>query len=169
MSQLFSSRRLAISGLSIALYVVVMASTQSFAFGQYQVRIATALYGLSAIFPFLILPFGIANAASNLILGGLGLLDIVGGGIVGLLTTALIVYGKRLGLGNWIIALSVTLVPGLGVPLWLSYILEIPYWLLASSLLVGQCICGVCSVLLVTALTRVGAGSFAAAEGGENR
>lgn len=166
MRQLFNSRKLALSGVSIALYVIVMAYTQSFAFGQYQIRIATALYGLSAIFPFLIIPFGIANAVSNLLLGGLGLLDILGGGLVGLLTTVLIVRGRRLGLGSWIIGFAVTFVPGLGVPLWLSYLLDIPYWVLASSLLVGQFICGICSVALVSALERVGAGSFVSTEGG---
>ena len=51
-----SNQKLVFSALCIALYIVVMMCTQSFAFGQYQIRIATALYGLSAIFPFLILP-----------------------------------------------------------------------------------------------------------------
>ena len=59
------TRKLTISALCIALYVVVMMCTQSFAFGQYQIRIATALYALSAIFPFLVLPFGLANFLSN--------------------------------------------------------------------------------------------------------
>ena len=39
--------------------------------------------------------------------------------------------------------------------------------LLASSLLIGQCICGVASVMLVTALERVGAGKMFAFEGGK--
>ena len=46
------TQKLTISAICIALYLVVMLCTQSFAFGQYQVRIATALYGLSYIFPF---------------------------------------------------------------------------------------------------------------------
>lgn len=49
---LSKTRKLTISALCIALYVVIMIYTQSFAFGQYQIRIATSLYGLSAIFPF---------------------------------------------------------------------------------------------------------------------
>lgn len=52
----FSNQKLVFSALCIALYIVVMICTQTFAFGQYQIRIATALYSLSAIFPFLILP-----------------------------------------------------------------------------------------------------------------
>ena len=77
-----SNQKLVFSALCIALYIVVMICTQSFAFGQYQIRIATALYGLSAIFPFLILPFGLANVVSNTVMGGLGLPDIIGGFIV---------------------------------------------------------------------------------------
>ena len=90
-----SNQKLVFSALCIALYIVVMICTQSFAFGQYQIRIATALYGLSAIFPFLILPFGLANVVSNTVMGGLGLPDIIGGFIVGIVTTGIIVLAKR--------------------------------------------------------------------------
>jgi hypothetical protein len=65
-----SNQKLVFSALCIALYIVVMMCTQSFAFGQYQIRIATALYGLSAIFPFLVLPFGLANVVSNTVMRG---------------------------------------------------------------------------------------------------
>lgn len=150
--------KLTISGIYIALFLVVMLCTQSFAFGQYQIRIATALYGLSALFPFLIIPSCVANVLSNTLMGGLGILDIVGGGIVGLLTTGIIVFGKKKGWGNWIVFLAVTFIPGLLVPLWLSLLLNIPYWALASSILVGQAICGISSVLLVGALEKVGVG-----------
>ena len=153
-----SNQKLVFSALCIALYIVVMICTQSFAFGQYQIRIATALYGLSAIFPFLILPFGLANVVSNTVMGGLGLPDIIGG---------FIVFAKRRGCGNWIIWAAVTFVPGLGVPVWLSVLLDIPYLVLASSLLIGQCICGIASVMLVTALERVGAGKLFAFDGGK--
>ncbi|MDO4178395.1 MAG: QueT transporter family protein [Phascolarctobacterium sp.] len=154
-----NNRKLAISAMAIALYVVVMMCTQSFAFGQYQVRIATSLYGLSALFPFLVVPMGIANVLSNTIMGGLGILDMIGGFIVGILTTSLIVFGKKQGCGNWIIGVAVTFVPGLLVPVWLSYLLNIPYLVLASSLLIGQFIAGVAGVALVTALEKVGVGS----------
>lgn len=155
------TKKLAAAGVCIALYIVVMACTQGFAFGQYQIRIATALYGLSAIFPFLILPFGIANVLSNTLMGGLGILDIAGGFIVGVLTTSLIVLAKRRGCGNWCVWAAVTFVPGLGVPIWLSVLLELPYLVLASSLLVGQCICGLAGMGLVTALEKCGVGFLA--------
>lgn len=154
-----NNRKLAISAMAIALYVVVMMCTQSFAFGQYQVRIATSLYGLSALFPFLVVPMGVANVLSNTLMGGLGILDIIGGFIVGVLTTSLIVFGKKQGCGNWIVWMAVTFVPGLCVPIWLSYLLNIPYLVLASSLLIGQCIAGLAGMALVTALEKVGVGS----------
>ena len=131
-----------------------MMCTQTFAFGQYQVRIATAMYGLSAIFPFLIVPFGVANVISNTLMGGLGPLDMIGGGIVGILTTSVIVLAKRFGCGNWCILLAITLIPGLGVPVWLSIILDLPYWLLASTVVVGQFVCGLAGMALVTALEK---------------
>ena len=97
------TQKVTIAGIAIALYIVIMMCTQTFAFGQYQVRIATAMYGLSAIFPFLIVPFGVANVISNTLMGGLGPLDMIGGGIVGILTTSVIVLAKRFGCGNWCI------------------------------------------------------------------
>ena len=123
------TQKLTISAICIALYLVVMLCTQSFAFGQYQVRIATALYGLSYIFPFLVVPFGIA-------------------------TSGVIAMGRRYGLGCWIVAVAVTLLPGLGVPVWLSRLLHIPYVVLVASLLVGQFISGITGMLLVRALEK---------------
>lgn len=154
MKKFSKTQKLTISALCMSLYLVVMLCTQSFAFGQYQVRIATALYGLSAIFPFLIIPFGLVNVLANAFMGGLGPLDMIGGGFVGIVTSLIIVYAKRQQLGNWAIMLAITLVPGLCVPLWLSVLLELPYWLLASTVLVGQLICGIVGMALITALER---------------
>lgn len=163
------TQKLTISAICIALYLMVMICTQSFAFGQYQVRIATALYGLSYFFPFLILPFGIANVASNVLMGSLGPLDAAGGFLMGLSVTGLIVAGKKAGCGSWIVAVSVTLLPGLGVPVWLSYLLELPYLVLVASLLVGQFISGIAGMLLINALERTDAMDvvFKAAKGRE--
>ena len=90
-----STKRLTLSALVIALYVVIMFCTQSFAFGQFQIRIATTIYSLSYIFPFLVLPLGIANIISNTIMGGLGVLDLLGGGLVGITTAFLIVLIRK--------------------------------------------------------------------------
>ena len=155
MKQFNDTQRLTISAISIAMYLALMIGTQGFAFGQYQVRIATALYGLSAIFPFTIPAFSIANFVSNTVMGGFGLVDSIGGAIVGLLTTGLIVLAKRQGLGNWVLIPIITFVPGLIVPIWLTYFLPVPYWVLVSSLVVGQFVCGVVSYFLINALEKV--------------
>lgn len=161
MTQEYSKiKKLTIGAVCIALYLVVMVCTQSFAFGQYQVRIATALYGLSYLFPFLVVPFGIANVASNLFMGGLGPIDAIGGFMMGILTSGTIVLGKRCGFGAWIVAVVVTLLPGLGVPLWLSCLLQIPYPILAASLLVGQFVSGVAGMFLVQALEKANVENF---------
>lgn len=147
-----SLQKLTLSGLIIAMYVVVMYMTQSFAFGQYQIRIATALYALSAIFPFLIVPMGLSNLLSNLFMGGLGLPDIVGGTAVGMTTSALTYLVRRYRLNDWWIAVPIILCPGLIVPIWLSYLIHVPYGVLAASITVGQIIPGIAGVLLVKQL-----------------
>ena len=154
-NDLNKTQKLTLSGIVIAAYIVVMMMTQNFAFGQYQVRIATALYGLAYLFPFLTVPLGLSNLLSNLLMGGLGVFDIVGGGIVGILTAgscALLGKAKK---PAWLVALPIFLIPALGVSLWLSKILAIPYWTLAVSLLVGQAVCGAVGALLVNALKRI--------------
>ena len=148
------TRKLTISALCIALYVVVMMCTQSFAFGQYQIRIATALYALSAIFPFLVVPFGLANFVSNSIMGGLGLLDMLGGALVGIATSGAIAGVKSKDLPNYLTAVAITLIPGLAVPVWLSLLLGIPYWVLLSSIILGQLVSGIVGAAFVTALEK---------------
>lgn len=151
-SELRSTQKLTISALVIALYVVIMMFTQSFAFGQYQIRIATSLYSLSAIFPFLVIPLGLSNFISNTVMGGLGPLDMLGGTLVGIITSYVIVLIKKNNLPNYLVALAITLIPGLCVPIWLSLLLNIPYLVLATSLLIGQVIPGIVGAIIVTAL-----------------
>ena len=125
-------RQITIYALVIAMYLTVMYVTQGFAFGQYQVRIATALYALSAIFPFLVMPLGLANLLSNVLMGGLGLPDMLGGAVAGLTTAGLVYFIRSRGLRDWWIAA--------------------PYTALAVSLTIGQVIPGIVGVLLVKQL-----------------
>ena len=148
------TQKLTISAVSIALYLVVMIATQNFAFGQYQVRIATSLYALAGIFPFLVVPLGFANFLSNALLGGLGPLDMIGGVIVGLLTSGAIALARRSRFAPLAAFAAIALIPGLGVPVWLSVLLHVPYSVLAASLLVGQVIAGAFGALLLAALRR---------------
>ena len=131
-------QKLTVSAMVMALYVVVLYFTQSFSFGAYQIRIATALYALAYLFPFLVLPLGFANFIANFLFGGLGLLDWFGGCFVGIIVTAIIVLIRRKGWSRWLMILPIILVPGLGVPSYLSYLLHVPYSVLAPSLCVGR-------------------------------
>ncbi|MGE1063784.1 QueT transporter [Megasphaera paucivorans] len=62
------TKRMTISAMVITVYVVLLYMTQSISFGAYQIRIATALYALAYIYPFLVIPLGIANLLSNFFL-----------------------------------------------------------------------------------------------------
>lgn len=147
-------QKLTVSAMMVALYVVVLYFTQSFSFGAYQIRIATALYALAYLFPFLVLPLGFANFIANFLFGGLGLLDWFGGCFVGIIVTAIIVLIRRKGWSRWLMILPIILVPGLGVPSYLSYLLHVPYSVLATSLCIGQSVPAVCGVVLVNVLQR---------------
>jgi uncharacterized membrane protein len=149
------TQKLTCSAVVIALYVVLMYLTQSFAFGQYQVRIATALYATAYLFPFLTVPLGLANLLSNLVLGGFGFFDIFGGGLAGILTAGGCALLGKFRCNRWLVILPVALIPALLVSTWLSYLLELPYTAMAASLLVGQIIAGFVGALLVRALWKV--------------
>ena len=161
-------QKLTFSAMVIALYVVVLYFTQRFSFGAYQIRIATAMYALSYLFPFLVFPLGLANFIANMLFGGLGLLDMVGGCLVGIVTASLIVGIRRLHISRIFVAVPIVFVPGLGVATWLSYLLHMPYPALALSLCIGQIVPAVCGVALIKALERVffGGKSRSASMGG---
>lgn len=155
MKNMSKTQKMTFSAMVIAIYVVIMFFTQSFAFGAYQIRIATAMYALSYLFPFLVVPLGLANFISNMVMGGMGIFDIVGGCIVGMVTSGLIVQIRRLNLNKWLMILPIILVPGLGVATWLSYLLNMHYSALALSLCIGQITPAICGVILVKALEKV--------------
>ena len=155
MKNMSKTQKMTFSAMVVAIYVVIMFFTQSFAFGAYQIRIATAMYALSYLFPFLVVPLGLANFISNMVMGGMGIFDIVGGCIVGMVTYGLIVQIRRLNLNKWLMILPIILVPGLGVATWLSYLLNMPYSALALSLCIGQITPAICGVILVKALEKV--------------
>lgn len=145
-------RRLTLSAVVMAAYVAVMYLTQSFAFGAVQIRIATALYALTYLFPFLTLPLALANSLSNLVMGGLGLLDIGGGFVAGLVTCLALCLLRRLRLPFWTTAIPVLLGPALIVAIWLSALLHIPYTAMALSLLAGQLLPAIVGAGLVRAM-----------------
>ena len=160
-------QKMTFSVMIMALYVVLVYITQSFSFGAYQIRIATSVYALAYLFPFLVLPLGLANSISNTLFGGLGLLDTIGGGIAGILTTLIIAGIRKMGWHRAFIVIPLIFVPGLLVPLWLSYILKVPYAALAVSLCIGQIIPALCGTAAVSALAR--AWGIDTGRGGQNK
>lgn len=143
------TQKLTISAMVMALYIVVLYLTQSFSFGAYQIRIATSMYALSYFCPFLVLPLGLANFIANALFGGLGILDMLGGCLVGIIASGSIVAIRKLKLPKICIVPVITLIPGLGVPIWLSYCLGVSYAPLAFSLCVGQLVPAVVGFVLV--------------------
>ncbi len=135
-----NSKKIAYSGIVMALYIVVVFATQGISFGQYQIRIATALYALAFHSPFLVIPLALANMLSNLLMGGLGIVDAIGGLIIGLITSGSIVLLKRVTDRAVLLVLPIALAPAFIVPMWLSFILNVPYLALVLSLLIGQVI-----------------------------
>lgn len=152
---LTQTQKLTISGMVMALYIVVLGVTQGISFGAYQIRIATSLYALGWLYPFLVIPLGLANMLSNVLFGGLGPLDMIGGGLVGIATTFLITLIRKKNGNIWLAALPIFLLPGLGVPIWLSVLLNIPYLPLALNLCIGQIIPAICGVFLIRILSRI--------------
>lgn len=148
------TKKLTVSGMVMAIYIVMMLLTQSAAFGQYQVRIATAIYSTAYLFPFLVVPLSLSNLLSNMLMGGLGFFDVVGGGAVGLLTAGCCALIRKCGWNESLVAMPIALIPSFGVAIWLSALLQVPYPIMAGSLLVGQTMCGIFAVLLVKALKR---------------
>lgn len=151
---LANTKRMTISSMVIALYVAVLYVTQGISFGAYQIRIATALYALAFLYPFLVVPLGIANLIANFLFGGLGPLDMAGGCFVGMTAAWAIVQIRTQGWNVWLTALPIWLVPSFFVSMWLSYLLHLPYWTLAASLSVGQLPPAICGVFLIHALAK---------------
>jgi uncharacterized membrane protein len=145
-------KRIAVSGLVMAIYIIVMYLTQSFAFGQYQIRIATSIYVLAAINPFLIIPMGLANSLSNLLFGQFFLPDVLGGFIAGILTSTACYYLRKI--NKYLVALPIFLIPSLVVPAFLSSVIHVPYIALAISIGVGQILPSIVGVLLLTYLEK---------------
>lgn len=153
LNQMTNVNKLTISAMVIALYVVLMFLTQGFAFGQYQVRIATSLYALSAVYPFLILALGLANFLSNTLMGGLGVFDMLGGFVVGILTSLACFYLRKINV--YLVAVPILLFPTLLVPIWLSYLLGVPYTMLVVSVGIGQILPAAVGILIVMNLERI--------------
>lgn len=133
------TQQIAFSGMIMSLYIVVMYLTQSFAFGQYQVRLATGLYSLAYYFPFLCVPLGLANMLSNILFGG-DLVNGIFGFFAGTLTCIAICKLRERTERKIILVSPIAFIPSVIIPIWLSIYLHTPYLFLVLSLFVGQTI-----------------------------
>lgn len=158
-------QKMTFSAMVMAIYIVVLSITSGFSFGAYQIRIATSLYALAYLFPFLVVPLGLANFISNMLFGGFGIVDMLGGCIVGMVAAACIALIRRKNWNRMLIAVPIVLVPGLGVATYLSYFLAMPYPLMALNLCIGQLIPSIVGVVLVRVLERVWRPSAVAGQG----
>jgi len=145
------TKLLCISGVVMAMYIAIMFATQGFAFGAYQIRIATALYALSYPFPFLVVPLALANTIANS-MGPMGVLDMIGGFAVGIITSGGVYLVRRFSLPMIFVIPVIILAPAFVVQIWLSYILNIPYVTLVVSLAIGQTLPAIVGYLLIKAL-----------------
>jgi len=150
------TKKICISGIIIAMYISIMYLTQSFAFYAYQVRIATCLYALSYLFPYLILPLGISNLLGNFLFGGLGIIDAIGGMIIGVITSSGVFIIRKLHLPVILVIPVIILSPGLIVPIWLSPLLQVPYPALVISLCIGQSLPAITGYVLIKIFSRLG-------------
>ena len=149
------TKKLTVSALFIAMFIAILGATARFSFGAIQVRVANALYALSYVYPFLVVPTGLAVVLSNLIFGGLGLPDIIGGFIVATVTTSLMVLIKKLNLPKVLVVVPTLVLPALLVPTWLSPMLGLPYWALVVSVGLGHIVPAILGYILVKAVEKM--------------
>ena len=139
------SKKITFGGIIMALYIVLTGTFASLSFGAIQIRIANVLYGLALPFPFLVAPLTLSVVLSNLIFGGLGLVDIVCGSLTTFITTYLISKCKKPVLVIPIIVFGI----GAGISLYLSKLIHVPFLVLFVQIALGQVIPAVLSYLIV--------------------
>ncbi len=117
------------------IYIVITYLLAPVSFGPLQFRLAEALTVLPILYPEAVPALFLAVMLSNII-GGLGLVDIIGGSLVTLLAAA-VTYKFR----HSIIAyLSPIIFNGLLVSLYLALLFELPYWLTAVQITISQAV-----------------------------
>lgn len=107
-----------------ALYIVVTFFLQSVSFGPVQFRAAEALTVLPIIYPEAIPALFIGVLVSNII-GGLGLVDIIGGSLVTLIAAYFTYYFRD----SILAYLSPIVFNGFLISIYLHIFFELPYWL----------------------------------------
>ena len=119
-----NTKKIARGAAITALYVVITYFLAPVSFGPIQFRAAEALTVLPIIFPEAVPALFLGVLLANII-GGLGLVDIIGGSLVTLLA-AYVTYKNR---DNIFAYLSPILYNAFLISIYLHILFELPYWL----------------------------------------
>ena len=138
-------KKITLGGIIMSLYIVLTGVFASLSFGAIQIRIANCLYGLTLPFPFLVIPLTLSVVLSNLIFGGLGIIDIVFGSLTTFIVTYMISKCKKTILIIPIIIFGV----GVGIALYLSKLIQVPFSVLFIQIALGQVIPSILSYIIV--------------------
>lgn len=125
------------AALIAALYIALTVVLGYYSYGPIQVRISEALTILPIFFPEAIAGLFLGCLIAN-IFGGFGIYDIVFGSLLTLLAAFLTyLFRRKVPLAF----LSPVLINGLGVPLYLQFLVKnVPYWLLALQITAGEAV-----------------------------
>jgi len=117
------------------LYIVITYILAPVSFGPLQFRLAEALTVLPILYPEAVPALFLGVMLANII-GGLGMIDIIGGSLVTLLAAA-VTYRFRF---SFIAYLSPIIFNGVLVSLYLSVLFGIPYWITALQITASQAV-----------------------------
>lgn len=121
--------------LIAGLYVIITYFLSPVSFGPLQFRASEALAVLPILYPEAIPALFIGVLLSNII-GGLGLVDIIGGSLV----TLLAAYGTYYFRDSFLAYLSPIVLNGFLISIYLHLLFEIPYWITVIQISVSEAV-----------------------------
>ena len=116
-----------------AIYAALTMVLQPISYGPIQFRVAEAMTVLPWLFPEAVPGLFLGCAIANLY-GGNGVLDVVFGSLATLLAALL----SRRMKNPWLVPLPPVVLNGLVIGAVLSYMYDLPYWLIAAQVALGQ-------------------------------
>lgn len=147
------TQNIAIIAIMAALYAALTIVLGQLSYGPLNLRVADTLLP----FPYILgWPMAIALSGGCVVanfFGGLGPIDIVFGSLFNLIAAGLVANRKTC--PHWILAwVYPTFIIGLGVPIYLSGLLFMPYWILASEMLLSTGVWSALGIVVMQAVQR---------------
>src|SRR6056297_3248009 len=130
-----NSKKLTRGAMIAGLYIVITYLLAPVSFGPLQFRAAEALTVLPIIYPEAIPALFIGVLLANII-GGLGLVDIIGGSLV----TLLAAYGTYYFRESFLAFLSPIVLNGFLISIYLHLLFEIPYWITVIQISISEAV-----------------------------